>query len=91
MRTAAASTRGSGGSRYPERDLSRQSSVALVVSLEQFVASASATLDSEQKVCFFCDIAAADRVRSIRLFDGRSGFSALSACCLLSGNGFALN
>ena len=91
MQTAAVSTKGSAGSRYPERDRLWLSSVALVVRPEQFVASASATLDSEQKVRFLCDIAAADRVRSIRLFDGRSGFSAPSACRLLSGNGFALN
>ena len=79
MRTAAGSTRGSGGSRYPERDRSQQSSVTLVVRPEQSVASASATLDSEQKIRFACDIAAADQVRSIRLFDGRSGFRAPSA------------
>ena len=66
MRTAAESTRGSGGSRYPERDRPQQSSVGLVVSPEQFVASASATLDSEQKTRYVCDTAAADRVRSIR-------------------------
>ena len=66
MRTAAESTRGSGGLRYPERDRSQQSSVGLVVSPEQFVASASATLHSKQMICFLCDIAAADRVRSIR-------------------------